>query len=156
VFLLATNNYSMFPVEHAHINHMFTQDFIAGFVSASGSFLTIKKNYNTSFAFQIKSSISNKSLLDQIAATLTVDNRVYIYSGKSQKYSLLVIRDRQSLLEKIIPFFENKLFGDKEAIFSEWKTAIIKNCSTRNYRNIKTTASPQLYQTVDKQPNKEL
>jgi LAGLIDADG endonuclease len=142
----------MFLVEHPpHI--MLTQEFIAGFISASGTFLKTKKNYNLSFALQIKSSIGNKSLLDQIASTLGVNNRVYIYNGKSQKYSLLIIRDRQSLMDKIIPFLDNRLFGDKNEVFNEWKKSIIKNCSTRNYRNIKNTGSPQGYTIVDKNPN---
>lgn len=133
---------------------MLTQEFIAGYVSAVGSFLEYKRNFNTYFAFQIKSTIANKSLLDQIAATIGLNNKVYSYIRSTQSYSLLIVRDRQSLVGKIIPFLEDKLFGEKDEVFKTWKNRIIKNSSTWNYRNIKGTINPQLEQLVDKKPNK--
>ena len=140
----------MFPVEHTS---MLTQEFIAGYVSALGSFIEYKRGEQTYFAFQIKTTIGNKSLLDQIAATLELDNRVYCYIGGSQSYALLIVRDRHSLLTKVIPFFDNHLFGEKEAIFNKWKGRINEIRSTWNYRNIKSTINPQGYKIVDKNPN---
>lgn len=134
---------------------MLTQEFIAGFVSANGSFLEFRKNFNISFAFQIKTTLSNASLLNQIAATLELDNRVYLYDYQKQAYALLVVRDRESLLAKIIPFFDNHLVGQKEQIFNEWRSKIVAYSSTWNYRNIKSTINPQSYQVVDKKPNTE-
>jgi hypothetical protein len=132
---------------------MLTQEFIAGYVSAFGSFLEYNRDHRKYFAFQIKSSLANKTLLDQIASTIGLDNRVYSYTNKTQSYSLLIVRDRQSLLTKVIPFFDTHLFGEKEQTFIAWKEAIIANCSTWNYRNIKSTSNPQLYKIVDKTPN---
>lgn len=126
---------------------MLTQEYISGYVSALGSFLEYKRNQNLYFAFQIKTTISNKSLLDQIAATMGLDNKVYLYASPTQSYALLIVRDRQSLINKIIPYLENHLFGDKEQIFNEWKNRIIKNSSTWNFRNVKSTINPQLYIT---------
>jgi|GEM_PF-3372245 len=132
---------------------MLTQEFIAGYISAFGSFLEYKRGHNTYFAFQIKTTTSNKSLLDQIAATIGLDNRVYCYLGQDQSYSLLIVRDRQSLLEKVIPFLDGHLFGEKEIIFNDWKGRIIANRSTWNYRNVKGSINPQQYKIVDKNPN---
>jgi LAGLIDADG endonuclease. len=132
---------------------MLTQEFIAGYVSAFGSFLEYKRGNRTYFAFQIKTTIGNKSLLDQIAATIELNNRVYCYTGKLQSYSLLIVRDRQSLLTKVIPFFDKHLFGEKEGVFNAWKDRIMKNSSTWNYRNIKSPINPQGDTIVDKNPN---
>jgi hypothetical protein len=131
---------------------MLTQEFIAGYVSAFGSFLEYKRNHNPYFAFQIKTTIANKSLLDQIAATVGLINRVYCYDNREQSYSLLIVRDRHSLLDKVIPFLDGHLFGEKEAVYEDWKSRIYANRSTWNYRNIKGTINPQLYKTVDKKP----
>ena len=131
---------------------MLTQEFIAGYVSAFGSFIEYKRNYNTYFAFQIKTTLANKSLLDQIAASIGLDNQVYCYNN-FQSYSLLIVRDRQSLLTKVIPFFDGHLFGDKDTVFNDWKDRILANRSTWNYRNIKGTINPQHYKIVDKNPN---
>jgi hypothetical protein len=132
---------------------MLPQEFIAGYVSALGSFLEYKRGNRTYFAFQIKTTIGNKSFLDQIAATLELNNRVYSYIGKSQSYSLLIVRDRNSLLTKVIPFLNDHLLGEKETIFNAWKERINEKRSTWNYRNIKGTINPQSYQIVDKKPN---
>jgi hypothetical protein len=132
---------------------MLTQEFIAGYVSAFGSFLEYKRGDHTYFAFQIKTTVGNKSLLDQIAATLELNNRVYCYNNGSQSYSLLIVRDRHSLLTKIIPYFDNHLFGEKEAIYNAWKERINEKRSTWNYRNIKSTINPQGFKIVDKNPN---
>jgi len=132
---------------------MLTQEFIAGYVSALGSFLEYKRGDRSYFAFQIKTTIGNRSLLNQIAATLELNNRVYCYTGPSQSYSLLIVRDRDSLLTKVIPFFDDHLFGEKEAIYTRWKERLIEKCSTWNYRNIKSTINPQGYKIVDKNPN---
>jgi len=122
---------------------MLPQEFIAGYVSAYGSFLEYKRNFNTYFAFQIKTTIANKSLLDQIAATIGIDNRVYCYMHQNQSYSLLIVRDRNTILEKIIPFLDGHLFGEKEIVFNAWKNRITANRSTWNYRNIKSAGNPQ-------------
>jgi len=132
---------------------MLTQEFIAGYASASGSFLEYKRGFNTYFAFQIKTTISNKSLLDQIAVTLELNNRVYCYTGRSQNYALLIVRDRHSLLTKVIPFFDNHIFGEKESVFNAWKKRINEKRSTWNYRNIKSNINPQGNKIVDKNPN---
>jgi hypothetical protein len=132
---------------------MLTQEFICGYISALGSFLEYKRNFNTYFAFQLKTTLSNKSLLDQITATIGLNNKVYCYTGAVQSYSLLIVRDRQSLIEKIIPLLTDHLIGEKELAFNIWKAKILANSSTWNYRNIKGTINPQLYQLVDKKPN---
>ena len=132
---------------------MLTQEFIAGFVSANGSFLEYKRGLNTYFAFQIKSTVGNHLLLYHIAVTLGLDNRVYDYTGPTQSYSLLIVRDRHSIIDKIIPFLEDRLVGEKLVIFNDWKERFMKNSSTWNYRNIKSTGNPQLYRVVDKKPN---
>jgi hypothetical protein len=132
---------------------MLTHEFIAGYVSAVGSFLEYKRNFHTYFAFQIKTTIANKSLLDQIATTIELDNRVYCYDNRDQSYALLIVRDRQSLLDKVIPFLDGHLFGDKATYFNNWKNRIIANSSMWNYRNIKGTGNPQFYKIVDKNPN---
>ena len=131
---------------------MLTEEFIAGYISAIGSFLEYKRGAKIYFGFQIKTTIPNRSLLNQIATSIGVDNRVYCYNNKNQSYALLIVRDRQSLLDKVIPFLDSHLFGEKETIFNNWKDRIMSNRSTWNYRNIKGTINPQLYKTVDKKP----
>ncbi len=132
---------------------MLTLEFIAGFVNAQGSFIEYTRNGHIYHAFQIKSSVDNSSLLNQIASTLDLHNRVYAYNKGDRGYSLLIVRDRESILNKIIPALKNRLVGPRSDAFENWCSSIKQNSSTWNYRNIKTTGSPERYQIVDKNPN---
>lgn len=132
---------------------MLTLEFIAGFVSAQGSFIKYTRNGHTYPAFQIKSSVENSSLLNQIASTLNLHNKVYNYNKAGRSYSLLLVRDRDSLLKKIIPALEGRIIGARADVYNQWKNAIIANSSTWKYRNIKVSGNPEHYIIVDKSPN---
>lgn len=122
---------------------MLTEEFICGYVSAIGSFIEFRQKDKTYFAFQIKTSIENESILNQIVSTLSIHNRVYKYRRTEQSYCELIVRDRHSLQNVIIPYFTGKLEGFKKLQFDDWKNRFIKNSSTWNYRNIKSTGNPQ-------------
>ena len=120
---------------------MLSNDFIAGFISAQGSFMNIKVRDNCYPVFQIKSCVNNYGLLLKIANSLGALNCVYKYTHGKQQYSLLLIRDRDTLIEKLIPVLENSILGDKERKFVAWKAELMNNSSTWNFRTIKNTAN---------------
>jgi hypothetical protein len=122
---------------------MLTEEFVCGYVTALGSFIEYHQKNKTYFAFQIKTSLENELLLNQIVSTLSIHNRVYKYRRAKQSYCELIIRDRHSLQNTIIPYFSNKLEGFKKLQFEDWKNRFLKNSSVWNYRNIKSTSNPQ-------------
>jgi len=122
---------------------MLSLEYICGFVSGCGSFTQTTLNGKTQYIFQIKTSIDNHDLLEQIVVSLNLANRVYRYESHNQKYSQLLVRDRHSILNIIIPAFNNQLFGSKGIQFNTWRDNILLNCSTWNYRNIKSRSNPQ-------------
>jgi len=123
---------------------MLSLEFVCGFVSGSGLFSERVMRNKKQFVFQIKTTIDNHELLEQIALTLNLKNHVYDYISDKQKYSLLVVRDRHSLINIIIPTFNNQLIGSKVFLFNTWRDNLLQNCSTWNYRNIKADINPQL------------
>jgi hypothetical protein len=134
---------------------MLSDQFIAGYISACGSFLEYQRSGKSYFAFQIKSTKDNVLLLQSIASTLSLNNRIYVYDKPAQSYSLLVVRNTQNIEKILFPFFDTYLNGVKRQQYLDWKEKFIKYCSTRNYRNITATANPNSYYLVDKKPNKE-
>lgn len=129
---------------HVELISMLSLDFVYGFVSGCALFSERTAHGKKQFAFQIKTTIDNHELLEQVALTLNLKNHVYDYVSDKQKYSLLLVRDRHSLINIIIPLFDNNLYGHKSIEFNVWKSNLIANCSTWNYRNIKTNSNPQI------------
>ena len=120
---------------------MLSFDFIGGYVSANGSFIEYKRNNCRYHAFQLKTTVDNTSLLNQILASLEINNRVYTYIGPKQSYSKIIIRDRNSIINKLIPALEGRIFGYKQGLYIQWKQAINNSSSMWNFRNIKTTVT---------------
>ncbi len=116
---------------------MLTNEFIAGYISAHGSFMMVKVRDRMYPVFQIKTSIDNYSLLQEIAVSLGILNVVHKYTISKQKYALMIVRDRESILNRLIPSLNNRLAGKQQQNFERWKTEINKQSSTWNYRTIK-------------------
>jgi LAGLIDADG endonuclease len=120
---------------------MLTDDFLAGYISAQGSFMNIRVRNTRYPAFQIKSSIANYGLLLKISNSLGALNCVYLYTHGKQKYSLLLIRDRNTLLEKLIPLLDPRIEGYNKEKFMLWKDELLNTSSTWNFRTIKNTSN---------------
>ncbi len=101
--------------------------------------------------FQIKSSVDNYGLLLKIAKSLNAFNCVHKYKHGKQTYSILIIRDRQTILETLIPLLNDRIEGEKKTKFFVWRDEFLKNCSTWNYREIKNTKNIQ----IDDEPKEE-
>ena len=118
---------------------MLSNDFLAGYISAHGSFMNVKVRDKTYPVFQIKSSIANYPLLLKIANSLGALNCVHKYTHSKQQYSILLIRDRETILKNLIPMLDDAIEGEKKIMFDLWKQDFLKNSSTWNYRQIKGT-----------------
>ena len=131
------------PTGYYDVPHetMLTIEYIAGFISSQGSFISYSRSGHEYFALQIKSDFYNADLLEKIAASLGIHNRVYRYNKQSGSYSLLVIRDRDAIIKTIIPQLDGRLFGIKNIEYQEWKKLINEQSSTWNYRKIKSLRS---------------
>jgi len=127
--------------------------FVAGYISACGSFIEYTRGNHQYFAFQIKTPSDNSILLNQIASFFSLNNRVYNYKHGTQSYALLIVRDRNTLERTLIPFFNEYLVGIKKHQFLDWQGRFLNNSSTWNFRNIKSISNPQMYKIVDKKPN---
>ena len=80
-------------------------------------------------------------------------NIVHKYTHKKQTYSLLLIRNREAILNTIIPLLDDSIDGFNRLKFQAWKQQTLENSSTWNYRVIKSTGNPQNYKIVDNNPN---
>jgi LAGLIDADG endonuclease len=126
---------------------MLSNDFLVGFISAQGSFMNIKVRDRRYPVFQIKSCANNYGLLLKIANSLEALNCIYTYNHGKQQYSLLLIRDRNTLLNKLIPLLDDAIQGEKQIKYLAWKKELMKNSSTWNFRTIKNT--PIIYKDPD-------
>jgi len=104
-------------MEHSKdkINH----DFVAGYVSAIGSFMIVNTPNGSKPVFQLKTAIENLDLLKSVAEHLKIKNKIYTYKYKKQKFILLIVRD-QKTLRSISNDLKNKLAGKKSESFLSW------------------------------------
>jgi hypothetical protein len=129
---------------------MLTTEFLAGYISANGSFMNIKVRDKRYPVFQIKCSISNYPLLLKITHSLGATNVVHKYKHNNQQYCLLLIRDRETLLNKIISILDGHLDGQKRDEFENWKKEILNNSSTWNFRVHKNSANSYFISDTEK------
>lgn len=106
-------------------------DYIRGIVtSGKGSFTFTTTVYGRRKkhipAFQLRMSVQNKKLLEQIKDRLKLKNNIYTYqyAGKDgytrNPFVMLIVRDFGSLKNIIIPLFYNQLIGYKGQQLNEW------------------------------------
>ncbi len=105
--------------------------------------------------FQLKTSIENAPLLEQIVSTLEIPKKVYRYTRNNQSYALLLIRDRYTIEKKLIPILDNRLEGVKRVRYEKWKSNISELKQKWIYRNIKSTVYQQDTEKEISKPNKQ-
>lgn len=96
-------------------------DFIAGLLTCIGAFLWVKQKETEVPVFQLKIQSADHELLELIKAKLEVREKIYKYTHQNRSYSLLLIRSRRTIETKLIPIFEERLFGQKQIQFEKWK-----------------------------------
>lgn len=109
-------------------------DYIAGIVACSGSFMLVRKNEKHIPVFQIKLSRAEMGTLLSIKERLRLKERVYKYTHDGKKYVLLIIRSAGTIKEKIIPAFDNRLFGKKAKKFEKWTKVFFERQLDKNPR----------------------
>lgn len=96
-------------------------DFIAGLLTSTGSFLWVKQKSSEVPVFQLKLQSGDHALLELIKAKLEIKEVIHEYTHQNRTYSLLLIRSRRTIETKLIPIFDGRLFGQKQAQFDLWK-----------------------------------
>jgi hypothetical protein len=96
-------------------------DFIAGLISAEGSFLWSNQKGNEIPVFQLKIQGKEKILLDLIKMQLGLKEKVYEYRHQNRHYALLLVRKKSTIENILIPFFDERLLGTKKSQFEVWK-----------------------------------
>jgi hypothetical protein len=108
-----------------------TSDYIRGLVEGEGSF-TFSKNRKSDGApiripsFQIKMHVRDKALLEGIRDYLGLKNNIYVYDYQRNDghnrapQAILIVREIGNLKNTVIPFFYDKLAGNKAVQFNEW------------------------------------
>ncbi len=96
-------------------------DFIAGLLTATGSFLWVKQKNSEVPVFQLKMQSGDHELLELIKAKLEIKEVIHNYTHQNREYSLLLIRSRRTIETVLIPIFDGRLFGQKRIQFDLWK-----------------------------------
>lgn len=96
-------------------------DFIAGFLTATGSFNWVKQKNSEVPVFQLKTKIDDLELLELIKAKLEVKEKVHTYTHQNRQYALLLIRSRKTIETVLIPILDGRLFGQKKIQFDLWQ-----------------------------------
>lgn len=109
-------------------------DYIAGIVACSGSFILVRKGKRYIPVFQIKLGRKELDTLLSIKEKLGLKERVYKYTHDGKRYALLIIRSAGTIREKIIPAFDNRLFGKKAKKFEKWTKVFFKRQLDKNPR----------------------
>ena len=123
-------------------------DYILGLVEGEGCFTfctTIGKNHRRVKipAFAISMHERDFALIDAIRERLNLKNRIYLHrldpfiSSEGKGYmrgrkAFLLVRDFGALKNKVIPFFYNRLYGNKGKQFIEWLEKIGSDLDVRS------------------------
>ncbi len=96
-------------------------DYIAGLIDGEGCFSWTFQNHKDWVPiFSIKMHIRDKELLQNIAFSLRLDNTIHEYTHQNRHYAQLIVRDRESLLFKIVPAVYRRLHGYKKIQLEHW------------------------------------
>ncbi len=96
-------------------------DFIAGFLTAVGSFMWVKQKSSEVPVFQLKTRLDDSGLIELIKSKLGIKETLHIYNHQNRQYSLLLIRSRKTIETILIPILDGRLFGPKKIQFDLWK-----------------------------------
>lgn len=96
-------------------------DFIAGLLTGIGSFLWVKQKNSEVPVFQLKMQSGDHELLKLVKDRLEIRESIHQYIHQGRAYSLLLIRSRRTIENKLIPIFDGRLFGQKQIQFDVWK-----------------------------------
>ncbi len=96
-------------------------DFIAGLLSATGSFLWVKQKNSEIPVFQLKMAKNEEILLNLVKEKLGLREVTHSYTHKNHSYGLLLIRSRRTIENMLIPLIDGRLFGQKAIEFELWK-----------------------------------
>ncbi len=100
-------------------------DFVAGIISTSGTFFHTHTARVEQFGFQIKMRHENYELLRMIRDVLGITNHIHIYREGNTRYAILLTRSKKTLTEKIIPFVDERIYGQKLKDYLQWKKNLL-------------------------------
>ena len=116
--------------------------------------MIVKNGTRSIPVFQIKTSVENMELLEQIRNSLEIPKKIYQYKHGDHAYALLLIRDRYTLDKKLVPILDGRIVGEKSVRYELWKSELEQLRRGWKYRNIQSTANQQLDSTSKINPNK--
>lgn len=107
-------------------------EYIRGVVEGSGTFTfsTSKKLKRKIPSLQIKMHHRDVGLLESIRDTMGLTNKIYVYDYSKKDgtnrnpQAMLIVREIGSLKNIVVPFFYNKLYGNKGDLFKDWLNRI--------------------------------
>lgn len=103
------------------IREKLTKDYIRGLIDGEGYFgVQRSRNGSEIPVFILKMHVRDKELIEAIRDFLNIRNHVYEYKIQGRHFAMLSIRDIETLKNKIIPLFKEKLLGHKGTQFDWW------------------------------------
>lgn len=108
--------------------------YICGFVDGEGSFSMSKNGDYKQFRFSIESDYRDKNLYDEIfnifkSGQITERRRISGTNQISFHSIIYTIGDKETLLNKVIPFFDTfELRGFKRIKYQRWREEYLKYC----------------------------
>lgn len=112
--------------ETSHKDRVLSTDFIAGVVSVCGTFFHTQSARTNQFGFQIKMSDDNYELVRMVRDAIGISNPIHIYKEGNSRYALLITRSQKTLFNNVIPFVDERIFGQKLPIYLQWKNDLLK------------------------------
>ena len=115
--------------------------YIAGYVDGEGSFsVSVQRNATCRVGFQLVPEFHVSQNGDRAQVLELIRNRLgcgYIRSnGPSDRALVFVVRKREDLLERVIPFFErNPMLSTKQADFAKF-AAIVREMALGHHRTV--------------------
>lgn len=99
-----------------------THDFIAGVISLNGTFYHTATAKNDQFGFQIKAPCETFQLINEIGIKMGLSHAPKKYG----RLAILHTRSAKEIAKKIIPFCDDRLYGQKLIQYIRWKQEFLK------------------------------
>lgn len=102
-------------------------EFVAGILSTTATFFHNSSARTENFGFQVKLSQENLELLKIVRRTIPIKNQISTFREASTTYVMLNTRSRKTLINNVVPFMDQYLYGPKIIGYLHWRQALLNS-----------------------------
>lgn len=130
---LLTSFYVILPLDNRvsretmHKKTLDSPEFVAGILSLTATFFHNHSARTENFGFQVKLSKENIGLMRLVRRTMSIENKIHLFTESGTTYALLNTRSKKTLIDCVIPFMDQYLCGPKLITYLKWREDLLNS-----------------------------